>query len=682
MKSQLHLLFGLLAACDVSAAVRLPSVLSDHAVLTRTDRVPIWGWADPDEEISIKLGDRSAKTKAGTDGRWCVDLNLADAPDGPFELEVTGKNKLVVKNVVVGEVWVASGQSNMDWRIGQSLEAKEESARPRDPQVRQFSVTQATALAPAEDCVGRWIVAAPDTVGEFSAVGYFFAKDLSVRRHTAVGLLHASWGGMNIERWISPAGFAHDPALNARAAELLEKTRASVAEVAAYQEKLSAWQEHFSRQDVRIGKPVDYAAPEASTAGWKPVALPGTLAAAGLPDAGSVWLRRIVDYPKVLTGTQFNIGHPEGFVEAYWNGEHVGETSPQNLPGSSVVSFFVSEDRIKTGANTLAIRLFQPSGGSAISKQNPKSFNLDYGGKPLEGQWLARVEHALPPLTPEALAAAPAPPVPLRPAAAPSCMFNAMVSPLVPHAIRGFLWYQGESNVERAAQYETALQLLIKGWRDAWERPEAPFLICQLANLGKPPVTPRESKWAELRESQRRALSLPNTGLAVLLDIGEADDIHPRTKKEAGRRLSLSARALAYGENVEFSGPAYESMKVKGDTVRLSFSHIGGGLAARPLPENYKPRSNQLETLPLILPLASSQLQGFAICGADHKWVWAEAKIDGDTVLLKAAGVNAPVAVRYAWADNPTCNLYNKVGLPASPFRTDDFPLITRDEHY
>jgi len=510
----------------------------------------------------------------------------------------------------------------------------------------------------------------------------FFAKDLSAQRHTAVGLLHTSWGGMNIERWIGPAGFAHDPALNARADELLEKTRESVAEVAAYQEKLNAWQERFSRQDVRIGKPADYAAPDISTAGWKPVTLPGTLAAAGLPDTGAVWFRRTVDYPKVLTSTQFNIGHPEGFVEAYWNGERVGETSTQSLPATPVVSFFISEDRIRTGANTLAIRLFQPSSGAAITKPDPKSFNLDYGSKPLDGEWLAKVEHALPHLTSEALAAAVPTPVPVRPAAAPSCMFNAMVNPLVPHAIRGFLWYQGEANVERAAEYETALGLLINCWRETWERPDATFLICQLANLGKPPADPGESKWAELRESQRRALSLPNTGLAVLVDIGEADDIHPRSKKEFGRRLTLAARALAYGEKIDFSGPVYEFMKVEGDTVRLGFRHTGGGLVARPLPENYQPRSNQPETVPLILPLPDSQLQGFAICGADRKWAWADAKIDGDTVILKAAGVTTPIAIRYAWADNPTCNLYNKAGLPASPFRSDDFPLITRGASY
>lgn len=682
MKSQFHLLLGLLAACHVSAAVRLPSILSDHAVLTRTERVPIWGWADPNEEVSLTFDDLSAKTKADAAGKWRVDLNLAKSPDGPFELTVTGSNTLVVKDVIVGEVWVASGQSNMDWRVGQSLEAKEEAARPANPMLRQFSVAQATALAPADDCVGHWIVAAPDTVGEFTAVGYFFAKNLSERRHVAVGLLHASWGGMNIERWIGNKGFSKDPALKERAAEILAKTRESMEKVASYQEKLDKWQERFSRQDVRVGKPADYAAPDVKTGDWKLVTLPGTLAAAGLPDAGSVWLRRTVDYPKVLTSTQFNIGHPEGFIEAYWNGERVGITSSWSLPANPVVSFWVAETRINQGANTLAIRLFQPASGAAITKPTPNSLNLDYGGKSLDGEWLAKVERTLPPLTPEALDAAVSMPVPVRPEAAPSCMFNAMVNPLAPYAIRGFLWYQGEANVERAAQYETLLQLLIKGWRETWDRPDAPFLICQLANLGKPPTTPGESKWAELRESQRHALSLPNTGLAVLMDIGEADDIHPRSKKEFGRRLSLAARALAYGEKIEFSGPAYESMTIQDNKIRMQFSHTGGGLVARQLPATYKPRSNQPETVPLILPLPASQLQGFAICGADHKWVWADAKINGDTVLVSSPEVEDPVAVRYAWADNPTCNLYNKAGLPASPFRTDDFPLTTRDVRY
>ncbi|MEX1117142.1 MAG: sialate O-acetylesterase [Akkermansiaceae bacterium] len=670
---------GLLAAGQVAAAVKLPAVLSDHAVLTRTEQVPIWGWADPGEEVTVNLGEQTAKTRAGAGGKWRVDLNLSKSPDGPFELTVAGTNRLVVKDVIVGEVWVASGQSNMDWRVGQSLEAKEEAARPANPLIRQFSVAQATALDPAEDCVGHWIVAAPDTVGEFTAVGYFFARNLSERRNVAVGLLHASWGGMNIERWIGGRGFALDPDISARAAGILSRTRESVSEIASYQKKLDAWQKRFSRGDVRNGKPADYAAPDVNTRDWKPVTLPGTLAAAGLPDAGSVWMRRTVDYPKVLTGTQFNIGHPEGFVEAYWNGERVGVTSPQSLPAGDVVSFFVAEDRIKPGPNTLAIRLFQPSQGAAITKPSSKHLNLDYGGKPLEGEWLAKVENALPPLTSEALATIIQTPVPIRPSAAPSCMFNAMVNPLVPHAIRGFLWYQGEANVERATQYETMLQLLIKGWRETWEMPDAPFLICQLANLGKPPATPGESKLAELRESQSKARSLPNTGIVVLMDIGEAEDIHPRSKKEAARRLALSGLALAYGEKIEFSGPLYDKMGIEGESIRLRFKHTGEGLVARQLPPTYKPRSNQPETVPLVPPFPESQLQGFALCGEDRKWVWADARIDGNSVIVSAPGIAAPVAVRYAWADNPVCNLYNTDGLPASPFRTDDFPRSTRD---
>lgn len=258
-------------------------------------------------------------------------------------------------------------------------------------------------------------------------------------------------------------------------------------------------------------------------------------------------------------------------------------------------------------------------------------------------------------------------------------MFNAMIHPLIPHAIRGVLWYQGEANVERAAQYEIALKLLVSDWREAWKQPGMPFLICQLANLGKPPITPGESKWAELREAQSKALALPNTAITVLADVGEAEDIHPRSKRIAGHRLALAARALAYGEKIDFSGPAYDMMSIEGESIRLRFKQIGGGLVARPLPDTYKPRSNQPEILPLVCPSPDSELQGFAICGADRKWVWANAKIDGDSVIVSAPGVAAPVAVRYAWADNPVFNLYNKAGLPASPFRTDDFPLSTRD---
>ncbi len=676
------LLAILVPLASAAADVRLPAILSDHMVLCRTERVPIWGWADPGEDVTVTFGEQMAKTKATPAGKWRVDLDLASSGPGPFELTVEGNNRLVVKDVVVGDVWVASGQSNMDWRVSQSLEANEETARDPNPLIRQFSVRQATAMEPAEDCEGQWIVASPATVGEFTAIGYFFAKSLSSQTGRPVGLLHASWGGMNIERWIGERGFAGDPTLQTRSEEILEQTRASMAEVAAYQTALEKWETARDRTDVRLGDASTFAAPDSSTAGWQPVTLPGTLADAGLPDAGAIWLRRTVDYPKVLSGTQLNVGYPDGFVEAYWNGDRVGNTSPDKLPPGNVVSFFVAENQIHPGSNTIALRLFQSSGGAGISRRDPKSFQIDYGRVKLDGEWLAKVERALPALSPDVLQTRPATPVPVRPAAAPSSMFNAMVHPLIPYAINGILWYQGESNTERAAQYATALPLLINGWRQTWDCPDAVFLICQLANYQKKTPDPGESNWAELREAQSRALALPRTGLAVLIDQGEADDIHPRSKKEAGHRLALAARALSHGEAIPFSGPVFDSQEIVGDTIRIIFRHIDGGLAAQPLPETFRPRSNQPETLPLVKPRPASELQGFAICGEDRKWVWADARIDGDEVVVSSPDVPAPVAVRYAWADNPTCNLVNATGLPAVPFRTDDFPLTTRDAKY
>ncbi len=664
-----------------SGAIRLPAIISDHAVLNRSEKVPIWGWADPGEEISVTLNDQCEKTVTHADGQWKVDFDLQEFHSGPFDLIVEGANRIVVKDIMIGEVWLASGQSNMEWTLGQSLEAKEEADLPPNPLIRQFTVTRKTAMEPAPDCKGEWIVAAPETVGAFSAVAYFFAKEISARRQAPVGLLHASWGGMNIERWISSNGFAKDQALKQRAQELREATLKSLVEVAAYQKTSSAWAVRFARSDLREGQPAEFAAPDVSTEDWKPVQLPGELARAGLPEAGAIWLRRTIHYPKVLTGTQFNIGHPEGFVEAYWNGKRVGQTSQENLP-APVVSFFISEDSIQVGENTLAIRLFQPARGAAILKPSGNTFNLDYGAKPLDGEWFAKVERALPPLSAEAQASCPPVPIPVRPLAVPSGMFHAMIHPLIPYSVRGVLWYQGEANVERAAQYETALKLLIQDWREGWQQPDIPFLICQLANHGKKPATPGESKWAELRDSQLKALSLPNTGLAVLIDVGEAADIHPRSKKVVGHRLALAAQALAYGEKVNFSGPIYSSMRIEGDSVRVHFDHLGGGLVAQPLPAIFKPRSNQPETLPLDPPSPKSSLQGFTICGKDRKWVWADAEVDGDTVIVRSPEITAPIAVRYAWGDNPTCNLYNKAGLPACPFRSDDFPVTSRDAVY
>jgi len=299
------------------AAVTLPAVLSDHAVLNRSEQVPIWGWAKPGEVVTVQFDQLTLQTTANAQGKWRVNLNLTQSKAGPFELKVAGSNQITVKDVVVGEVWLASGQSNMEFKVGNTIEAPEEFARPPNPNVREFKVARNTSVDPLDDCVGKWEIASPTTLGEFSAIGDEFAKEIAAHQRAPVGILHSAWGGMNIERWIGAKGFTLDAALNLRAIDLVNQTRQSIADVAAFDSALRAWQTQYAREDTRIAKTADFAAPGVSSADWKPVTLPGELGIQGLPDAGAIWLRRTVHFDSVVDSTQFNIGFPVGFVDVY-----------------------------------------------------------------------------------------------------------------------------------------------------------------------------------------------------------------------------------------------------------------------------------------------------------------------------------------------------------------------------
>jgi sialate O-acetylesterase len=396
-----------------------------------------------------------------------------------------------------------------------------------------------------------------------------------------------------------------------------------------------------------------------------------------LPVAGAVWLRKEINLTK--TGATLSLALPlDSYESVYWNGQLLKKMTYQDFPGTGYVRrhgvYSIQPGALKAGKNVLAIRFYEPV--------DPAKFTgVPYAGTtPLNGNWLAKVEYAFPALDAKIIADAPRPPaLAVDPQYVPGAIYNGMVAPVVPYAIKGTIWYQGESNAGRSARYRTDFPLLINDWRKQWNEGDFPFYFCQLANyMGKKNV-PGESGWAELREAQSLTLKLPHTGQAVLIDIGESEDIHPRDKQDVGERLALIALAQDYGKSVVFSGPVYDSMKAESGNIilTLSFKHTEGGLVAKPLPATYLVKSQSHETAPLVRNSPNSELEGFAICGADKQWVWADAKIAGNNVLVWSDKVAAPVAVRYAWSDNPTCNLYNGAGLPASPFRTDDFTPVT-----
>lgn len=514
MRNTLRCFTGLTAfaalalAWPVQAAVTLPNIFGDHMVLQQGATVPVWGWAEQGEEVTVTLGKQAEKAVAAEDGTWRVDLRRMKT-GGPYELTVAGKDdSRTITDVLVGEVWVGSGQSNMGWPVKLTDNAEAEIAAANHPEVRLFSVELKVATEPQDNCKGSWMVCTPETVPDFSAVLYYFGRDLHQELKLPLGLINTSWGGTPAEAWASRESMEADPSLKHLVEQWDEKLAAYPAAKEAYDKALAEWQ---------------VAADQAKAAGQEAPAKPG---------------------------------EPQG----------------PNHP------------------------------------------------------WLA------------------------------AGLYNQMIAPITPFAIKGAIWYQGESNAPRAYQYRALFPTMITSWRKDWDQGDFPFYFVQLANFKDRQPEPGESDWAELREAQTMTLSLPNTGMATIIDIGDAKDIHPRNKQDVGKRLALNALAKDYRKRVEYSGPAYASHSIDGNTVKLRFDHTKGGLKVH-----------------------GDKLAGFAIAGEDKKFVWADATIKGKTVLVSSPDVPNPVAVRYGWADNPEATLYNGAGLPAVPFRTDDWPGVTVD---
>jgi len=681
----------LLSSGTLMANITLPAIFSDYMVLEARDNVPLWGNAGPGEEVTVSMDGQTVKATAAADGKWKVLLNLKGSKPGPFEMTVSGKNTLKISDVVVGEVWLASGQSNMWWKLTaapcSTVGGAEEVAHSANPMLRTFEVKMAFTEYPQDDCQGSWVIAGPETTGNFSAVGYYFAKKLQNELKVPVGFINASVGGTEIEPWTSQQAPDTDKEFLA-VKQLIWKT---VAEFPAKKQQFvidfPAWLKAHNREDKPTADPQVFVAPGVSTTDWTTVHLPGPVTAPGLPANGAIWLRREITFteeqlaPHRAANETLSIflGPMMGFESVYWNGRLISQLTFDSCEGEgSTHSFLLPIKLFKNGTNTLAIRIFSP-----VAPFNFPTAPYIYAMTPLEGPWLAKAEYALPPLDAAILASVPPLPIALpNPPATPGFLFNGMINPLIPYAISGFIWYQGESNLPRAYQYRYAFPLLIEDWRRHWGDENLPFYFCQLSNYYPKSDKPAESAYnfAELREAQSMTLKLPHTGHAVLIDLGDSENVHFGHKREAGERLAAVALANTYGKKIPFSGPVYSSMKIEDGKIRVQFDHVDGGLVARPLGATYSVNAVNDAVAPLVRNSPKSELEGFAICGEDHKWVWADAKIDGNSVLVWSDQLPKPVAVRYAWADNPICNLYNAAGLPASTFRTDDFPASTKDK--
>ena len=660
--------------------LKLPSLFSDHLVLQRAARVPVWGHAEPGDEITVAISRETRHATAHRDGTWILELDLRQEEAGPFEMTVSGEKsgRAVIRDVVIGEVWLASGQSNMEWTLGKSLGAAEEIANAGRNSIREFQVELTSRATTQDDVPGCWRVAGPDTAARFSAVGFHFAKKLEQELKGPVGIVNSSWGGSRIEAWIAP------DVLNAEEKKLAAKEHRQVADNdaarRAYVKDYRAWEEKHGRQDPGSPQPGQFAAPGIDETGWKPVKLPGKLAEQGLPDAGVTWLRRQVTITPAFAhpGMHIHIDTFREFERLYIDGRLERETtceSPQQVLNGS--RNFHMQTHLPPGDCTWAIRLFSPAGDAEISGG---SFKIE-GEIGVDGEWLAKNEVELPPISAESKAAMPQPP-PGPPGLQniPGALYNGMIAPLAPFALAGVIWYQGESNTSETDTplYPDAFRRMIEDWRRRFHRADLPFYYCQLPNLGEKTSGFPRSRWAEFREVQASSLALPNVGMAVLMNVGDSADIHPRNKRDAGDRLARLALARNYARNVVADAPEFDRMKIERHRARLFFRHSAGGLVAPALPAEhvlrYMPDFTPT-TAPLVPPLADTPVHGFAICGEDRVWHWAHAEIDGDTITISSGGVEKPVAVRYAWADNPTCNVFGGDGLPLMPFRTDEFPV-------
>jgi sialate O-acetylesterase len=628
------------------AAVMLPNVFGDNMVLQRERPIPVWGWAEADEKITVTFNQQTKTTIAGKDGKWMIKLD-AEKAGGPFTLTATGQNKINFENVLVGEVWVCSGQSNMELYIagwGKINNYVQEIADANYPQIRHLDVPNKVSSMPEEDIAkAEWKLANPQNAGEFSAVAYFFAREIHKQLNVPVGIINSSWGGSMVETWISMQGFDQSPYFSAMIRSMpkvqtdsLEKRR-----LEAVIKKVEAAQGPLVSKDIAA----TWSNPQLDVSNWRTVALPNWPEGNGLSGLdGVVWFRKSFSLPAADAGKQgsLELAMIDDRDSTYINGTQVGSTNQWNAKRT----YHVPSGVLKEGINSVAIRA--AGGGGVFGDAGDMKLTIGAHLQPLAGDWSYRVESIDPTSRIEANDY-------------PTLLFNAMIYPLIPFAIRGALFYQGEANTGRAYEYRKSFPLMIQDWRNHWKQGNFPFYFAQLSSFDAAGGnSAKGSAWAELREAQTYALSLPNTGMAVTTDIGDAKDIHPKNKQDVGKRLATIALEKTYRKRKVGSGPLYRDMKVARSNILLSFTQSGSGLKAK-----------------------GGKLSGFEVAGPDKVFHPAVAVISGSMVLVSSTAVRNPVAVRYGWADNVGwINLFNKEGFPASPFRTDRWKGITEDARF
>lgn len=630
----------LLAAQPAQAKITLPLMFSDGAVMQRDRPLPVWGWATPGAKIEAAFDGRSAQATASGDGAWRLELP-AHAAGGPYLLEIreNGGDATVVRDVLVGDVWLASGQSNMEWPVAQAKDAAREIASASDTRIRHFKVPKSWSGQPeARLTGGQWQAASPQTVGAFSAVGYFFARELRAKTGVPIGIIDSTWGGSRIEAWTDAATQGLDAqAVVRQAREAQARDQAAMAETHA---RLARWPQ--KGVDTSHWNQADF-----DDRDWDSIAVPGLWEGGGYNGMdGEAWYRAsfTLSEAEAKAGIVLGVGRIDDSDITWVNGRQVGETRMQyNLPRQ----YSVPPQALHAGVNRVAVRVQDFGGGGGIHGDAGEVFVQPQGAakRPLDGAWKFRPVQASVAMIDDKNQY-------------PALLYNQMIRPLQPYPVRGAIWYQGEANATAADAYRYRDQFaaMIGQWRSDWKQPAMPFLWVQLANFVSGSDVSGESAgagspWALLRESQSHTLALPATAQAVAIDIGDPNDIHPLNKQEVGRRLALAARHVAYGESLVYSGPVYGTARFEGREARVEFEPSASALAVRG---------------------GGDAAHGFELAGADRRFHPATAAIQGGAVVVTSDAVAQPQAVRYGWHDNPEqADLINSDGLPASPFRSD-----------
>jgi sialate O-acetylesterase len=674
-------LMVLVAGSTLHAEVTLPAIFGSDMCIARSKQAVVFGRAAAGERVEVMFRNAnsvlSSVVIADAVGKWKAYMDTSRVDDEPGVLTVTGANTIKLTNVVVGDVWLCGGQSNMEWVTAVMNNAKAEIAAAKYPSIRLFTVTQRIAKEPTSELEGKWVECSPETVGRFSAVGYYFGRELYRVRQRPMGLVSSNWGGTPADAWLSLDTLKAGGDIFARILERREQQLAvTPAQIEEWKGKLKLWQEaNFYKDGGNEGETKGWAKENLDTSDWRPEELPAALQSLGLKH-GAYWFRREFTLSAQQAASDEAILHlsrVDDFDVTYINGQKIGETGVKNGYDSGRWGrrYKLTGGVLKPGRNVVTVRLFDAGneGGLMGPPADLKlAFDSDLPDVPLSGLWLERTEKELPLKDKSVWAGVPTKPQEFYQQSA-GALWDGMLVPIQPMTVTGAIWYQGEANAWRAVQYAPLLTALIGDWRKGFSNanPEAgefPFLIVQLANYITVPREPGNSWWAELRESQAKvARDVPRCGLAVTFDIGEEKDIHPRNKQDVGARLALVARKVYYGEKeLVASGPIYKSARVEGGKIVVSFSSVGGGLRVG--------RDGK-----------GDKLAGFAVWGShgqEGKWVWADAKVLGrDQIEVSAPEVVSPKYVRYAWADNCPATLYNAEGLPAVPFRTDEFELTT-----